>query len=68
MANVKITVTLNGPYQVDGPIKLVDEDGNEFPVDEGESVWLCRCGGSSDKPFCDGTHRRKGFDAPTKAT
>ncbi len=59
MAEVTIKVTRNGSYFVDGPVKLVDHKGNEIPY-EGE-LWLCRCGHSSTKPFCDGTHRKIGF-------
>lgn len=68
MADAKVTITprLDGPYRIEGPIKLVDADGNEFEVNE-DVVFLCRCGNSSTKPFCDGTHRRIDFDAPTRA-
>lgn len=64
---VNITINSSGPYIVEGKIKLVDSDGNQFQV-EGDRIALCRCGESSNKPFCDGTHRKIGFDAPTKAT
>ena len=66
-SEVSVTVSSNGPLIVKGQIKLMDVDGNEFQVD-GDRVALCRCGQSSNKPFCDGTHARKGFDAPTKAS
>lgn len=66
MADVSITVRENGPYFVKGPITLVDAAGDEFRV-EREVIALCRCGGSSNKPFCDGTHSRIGFDAATRA-
>ncbi len=52
---VNITVNLNGPYIVKGQITLMDADGNAFPV-KGDRIALCRCGQSSKKPFCDGTH------------
>ena len=70
MADVKVTVRLNGPYRVEGPFTMVDEDGNEFTLPEGQWVSLCRCGKSDNKPFCDSTHRNKtpNFDAPTRAT
>jgi CDGSH-type Zn-finger protein len=59
---VTITATENGPYRVDGPIELRDQDGN--PIDlPGSPVFLCRCGQSSRKPFCDGSHVRVGFRA-----
>ncbi len=66
MADVSITVRENGPYLVRGPINLVDAAGDEFRV-EREVIALCRCGGSSNKPFCDGTHSRIGFEAATHA-
>ncbi len=48
----------NGPYVLSGA-KLRREDGSLMPAADG--VALCRCGGSSTKPLCDGTHRRNGF-------
>lgn len=60
MSEVRITVRQNGPYHVRGRVVLVDHEGNEIPY-EGEEIWLCRCGGSAKKPFCDGTHKRIGF-------
>ncbi len=64
----RILVRPNGPLRVYGACKLVDVEGNEYTVPEGESFALCRCGQSSRKPFCDGTHRSAGFDAPSDAT
>jgi len=66
-SEVNITVNANGPYIVKGQIKLMDADGNEFQVKR-DRMALCRCGQSSNKPFCDGTHNNNGFDAPTKAS
>ena len=61
-----IRVQENGPYLVRGPVRILDADGNEYTVEK-EVVALCRCGGSTTKPFCDGTHSRKGFDAAERA-
>lgn len=66
MAKIKIRARVNGPYLLDGPAVLVDADGNESPI-EGKKVALCRCGGSQNKPFCDGTHRKIDFEAPEVA-
>ncbi len=66
MADVRITITENGPYRVKGPIELVDPAGNRFET-IGEQVFLCRCGGSTTKPFCDGTHSKIGFIGATAA-
>jgi CDGSH-type Zn-finger protein len=63
-----ITVRENGPYLVTTPVKVVDADGNEYEIPaEKPSVALCRCGGSTTKPFCDGTHSRTGFAAAERA-
>ena len=68
MAEVKITVRHNGPYRVEGPVTLVDADGNEYDLSErGSVIALCRCGGSTTKPFCDGTHSKVGFQAAERA-
>ncbi|HSH22123.1 MAG TPA: CDGSH iron-sulfur domain-containing protein [Candidatus Caenarcaniphilales bacterium] len=67
-APVEIKVRENGPYRVQGPIRLIDADGNEFDLGgRGEVIALCRCGGSTTKPFCDGTHSRTGFQAAERA-
>jgi 3-phenylpropionate/trans-cinnamate dioxygenase ferredoxin subunit len=67
---IKITIRKNGPLfihpdEVD-QVTLVDHEGNvvERP---GKSITLCRCGASSTKPFCDGTHSKIGFQAGEKA-
>jgi CDGSH-type Zn-finger protein len=67
MADVEITPRINGPYLVKGPFRIVDVNGNEFDLGGRETVALCRCGGSTKKPFCDGTHSKIGFDAATEA-
>ena len=54
-----VTVTKDGPYAITGGIELADQ-----PRGEGASTehyTLCRCGGSKNKPFCDGTHWQSGF-------
>src|SRR2546428_12398648 len=49
----------NGPLFVRGKVRIEDTSGHL--VREDTRVALCRCGGSENKPFCDGTHRRIGF-------
>ena len=62
-----ITVRLNGSYKVEGDdVKLVDWNGNEYQIVK-RPFALCRCGGSSTKPFCDGTHSKIGFQAAEAA-
>ena len=68
MAEVEIKARHNGPYKVTGPVRVIDADGNEFEIPEPDRpIALCRCGGSKTKPFCDGTHKRIGFQAPERA-
>jgi CDGSH-type Zn-finger protein len=70
MAQVKITVRKDGPYRLEAPVgvvELVDADGMAFDLDGKTMFSLCRCGGSATKPFCDGTHKRNGFQAAEKA-
>jgi 3-phenylpropionate/trans-cinnamate dioxygenase ferredoxin subunit len=66
MAEVQVTATENGPYKVTGPIELFDHAGNAIAT-PGPAVFLCRCGGSTNKPFCDGTHSKVGFDGAMAA-
>lgn len=56
----------NGPLQIKGPAQLADHDGNIY--DTRRTIFLCRCGGSSNKPFCDGTHAKVGFAANERAS
>ena len=63
MSEVTIRVRANGPLLVEGPIQLVDANGNPFSVNpEKPAVALCRCGASKNRPFCDGSHNRCGFE------
>lgn len=65
---VRIRVRENGPYVVTGNITLVDADGNAYETANPKgNIALCRCGGSTTKPFCDGTHSRTGFQAAERA-
>ncbi len=57
MTGPRIVTRANGPYVVHGPVAIVDSDGREIEVPEGEHVTLCRCGHSDTKPFCDKSHR-----------
>ncbi len=64
---VEIKVRDDGPYKVSGPFRLIDPDGNELPLPDGP-VALCRCGGSTTMPFCDRTHRERGFCSRVRAS
>ena len=68
MADVEIKARENGPYRVTGPVRIIDADGTAYDLAEkGEVIALCRCGGSTTKPFCDGTHSKIGFEAAERA-
>ena len=69
MANdQKITIFDDGPIEIYGPLTILDENGKVVAVvEEGEPAYLCRCGGSTEKPFCDGTHSKTGFMGAMKA-
>lgn len=61
--NTPLTVkrTANGPLLLQGDFEIISSDGQT--VFRGNQTALCRCGGSSNKPFCDGTHHAVGFAA-----
>ena len=70
MTEVKITARRNGPFRVEAPegsVELVDADGNKYDLTGKPAFSLCRCGGSANKPFCDGTHGKIGFQAAEAA-
>jgi len=79
----KITINLNGPYEVSGSVALnqaiigADSEGESERWEKGpayqareEPYYLCRCGHSGEKPFCDGSHEAhnfKGHEQPESA-
>ena len=60
-ARLRITLKPNGPLRCFGEMQLADSKGAAAWI--GGQASLCRCGGSKNKPFCDGTHRNIGFAA-----
>jgi CDGSH-type Zn-finger protein len=68
MADVKIIVRSDGPLRVEGDnIQIVDADGKVFGLAGRTVVSLCRCGQSQNKPFCDATHNKVGFQSACPA-
>ena len=68
--SIKIMAKPNGPYLVTGDLsqlEFTDINGNKYDISGKPVVSLCRCGGSVNKPFCDGTHSRIGFQAAEAA-
>ena len=69
MSEVRIRMRPNGPLVIEGPVTLVDSEGNSFTLSPDKpSIALCRCGQSSRKPFCDGAHKNCGFISDERAT
>jgi len=67
MANTRVTVNRNGSLRIEGDFEIVDAEGRPYGLGGRTRVSLCRCGQSADKPFCDGTHRRCGFQSEVTA-
>ena len=69
MAEDKPTIDVmeSAPFIVKGLKNLYDADGNNIEMEK-DVIALCRCGGSQNKPFCDGSHNRIGFEATEAAS
>jgi CDGSH-type Zn-finger protein len=67
MPQTRIIVKSNGPVRVEGDFTIVDAEGREFGLGGRTAVSLCRCGHSESKPFCDGSHKRVGFEGAVVA-
>ena len=74
MSTTKLTINRNGSLKIEGDFEIVDQDGNIYGLQGRETLGLCRCGLSANKPFCDGAHRNafeheaKAFDLPPMKT
>jgi CDGSH-type Zn-finger protein len=58
-SNARFKVIAGGPLEITGHFRVVNASGKIIEKDG--PVFLCRCGGSSNKPYCDGSHKRNGF-------
>ena len=56
MLDVEIQVKDNGPFLVRGNVSILDAEGNAFDADD-KAIALCRCGASTNQPFCTGNHK-----------
>jgi len=69
--SVKVTISNNGPLRIeaDSPEELIIQDvaGRLFGLAGRKVIGLCRCGHSENKPFCDGSHNRQGFQSACEA-
>jgi CDGSH-type Zn-finger protein len=64
MADITIRCRQNGPFVIEGSVRVIDHQGNAFTLSTDKpNIALCRCGQSAKKPFCDGSHNRCGFQA-----
>jgi len=63
----KITINTNGSIRVEGDFVITDVEGNTFGLGGRTTIGLCRCGHSGNKPFCDGSHKRQGFESACPA-
>lgn len=62
-----IRVSKNGSLKIEGEIQLLDAEGRAYDLAGRKAISLCRCGQSSNKPFCDGSHSRCGFESDVVA-
>jgi len=63
----KLTINNNGSIKVEGDFEICDMEGKAFDLAGRAAIGLCRCGASENKPFCDGSHRKAGFDSTCPA-
>lgn len=57
MSKTKLIINSNGSIRVEGEFEIVDKAGNHYDLGGRETIGLCRCGLSQNKPFCDGSHK-----------
>jgi len=67
MPDTKITVNNDGSIKIEGDFEILDPQGNKFGLAGRTVISLCRCGQSANKPFCDGAHKRTGFQDKVEA-
>ena len=65
--SVEITCNNNGPLRISGEMTLKDASGNCFGLGGRETISLCRCGLSENKPFCDGQHSKQAWKSLVEA-
>ena len=66
MSKTKLTINRNGSLKIEGDFEIVDQEGNVYGLQGRETLGICRCGLSANKPFCDGSHSN-GFEHDAKA-
>jgi CDGSH-type Zn-finger protein len=63
----KVTINNNGSVRIEGEFTICDSTGAAFDLAGRTTIGLCRCGHSENKPFCDGSHKRTGFQSEIQA-
>jgi CDGSH-type Zn-finger protein len=61
--SVKVTVVNHGPIRLEGEFSIQDAQGNIYGLGGRTVISLCRCGLSTNKPFCDGSHKHGEFQS-----
>ncbi len=70
MSKTKLTINRNGSIKIEGDFEITDSEGNVYGLAGRTALGICRCGLSTNKPFCDGSHRNNfeheaiAFDLP----
>jgi CDGSH-type Zn-finger protein len=64
---VKVTIANHGPIRLEGDFGIIDAQGQAYGLAGRTVISLCRCGLSENKPFCDGSHKRHGFQSECTA-
>jgi CDGSH-type Zn-finger protein len=67
MADTKVVIRNNGPIRIEGSFTIHDQTDKEYGLAGRTVISLCRCGHSANKPFCDGSHARVGFESTCEA-
>ncbi|HRX31631.1 MAG: CDGSH iron-sulfur domain-containing protein [Bacteroidales bacterium] len=55
----KVYLTKGGPLRIEGKFYIVDSQGNDLTAEQTTEAFLCTCGASKNKPFCDDSHKGK---------
>ena len=67
MAEVSVRTMKNGPLEIKGEVEVLDHQGKSYTTKTGP-LYFCRCGQSGNRPFCDGSHMKNGFQAEEAAS
>jgi CDGSH-type Zn-finger protein len=67
MPGATVTIRNNGSIRIEGDFAILDQEGRPFDLGGRTMISLCRCGQSSNKPFCDSTHKTCGFASIVEA-